>query len=227
MNLDALAVHFHVLAPDWLGYGRTSKIFDFENMWDARVRQIERFLQALCVGPAAFVGNSMGGSMLCAVAAMDRPRWEGMTRIVIVSGGGHAPENAARKTLTSYGGTIDEMRAIVNTMFFNPRVAKDERYIAKRHRLSLEPGAWECTAAARFRVPGRVPEGLNRAVDYRKINVPTLIVAGAHDNLREPGSVLQVLPNSGHFPQIDEAEMFNQVVINFLKTDSRVARNPG
>ena len=28
-NIVALAGHFRVLAPDWLGFGRTDKLFDF------------------------------------------------------------------------------------------------------------------------------------------------------------------------------------------------------
>jgi pimeloyl-ACP methyl ester carboxylesterase len=92
--------------------------------------------------------------------------------------------------------------------------------------MSLEPGAWECTAAARFRRPGTKPRD-REEIHYRNIKRPTLIIAGAHDPLRLPGyadglrdeipgSELVVFPDAGHFPHIDAPEAFNRAVIAFL-----------
>jgi pimeloyl-ACP methyl ester carboxylesterase len=132
--------------------------------------------------------------------------------------------------LTSYDGSRDHMRRIVETMFINPRIRNDQFYVDRRHQLSLEPGAWECVAAARFKRPGVVPQAPSPSA-YGNIRVPTLIVAGAKDTLRDPGygellqaeiagSKLVVFPESGHCPQIDEAEEFNKVVIDFLMSSS-------
>ena len=30
-NISALAEHYHVIAPDWLGFGRTDKVYDFSD----------------------------------------------------------------------------------------------------------------------------------------------------------------------------------------------------
>lgn len=232
-NIAALAQHYRVLAPDWLGYGKTAKLFCFEDMWGMRVRHIAAFLRTLCIERAHFMGNSMGGTMLVGVAAMDSPPWP-LDRIVIVSGGGHIPENAARQVLNSYDGTREHMRRIVEAMFVNPRIRADEAYIERRYQASLEPGAWQCTAAVRFKPPGTRSRPAAEPA-YRKITAPTLLVAGAKDSLREPGyaepvraaipnAELQVLRESGHCPQIDEPDAFNRTVLEFLGRPAAGAR---
>ena len=114
--------------------------------------------------------------MLAAVAAMDEPCWN-IGRMILASSGGYAPVNEARKLLNSYDGTREHMRRILETVLIHSPLRKDEAYLDRRHRLSLVPGSWECTAAARFRRPG-VKSGEKEEIDYRKIKRPTLIVAG-------------------------------------------------
>lgn len=185
-NIDALASRFHVYAPDWLGYGKSEKLFDFTDMWSRRINHIASFLRTLYIDRAHFIGNSMGGTILFLVAAMDNPAWP-LDRIIVVSGGGTIPENEARDILNTYDCSVDHMRRLVGAMFSDPAIYEDHAYIERRHRLSLEPGAWECTAAMRFRPPTRPPSGLTRPTAYGNIKVPTLIVAGGRDQLRDPG----------------------------------------
>jgi pimeloyl-ACP methyl ester carboxylesterase len=118
------------------------------------------------------------------------------------------------------------MKRILETTLLLSPLRSDEAYLARRHRLSLVPGSWECTAAARFRRPG-VRARDKEEIDYRDIKRPTLIVAGGKDPLREPGyaqelqndiagSELLVFDEAGHFPHIDMPERFNQAAIAFL-----------
>src|SRR6266550_8667485 len=225
LTLPALAEHFHVVAPDWLGFGESAKLFSFEDMRTLRVRHITAFLKTLGIEEAHFIGNSMGGGMLASVAAMDEPCWR-IERMILASAGGFAPVNEARKLLNSYDGTREHMRRILETVLIHSPLRSDEAYLEKRHRLSLVPGAWECTAAARFRRPG-VKSGEKEEINYSAIQRPTLIVAGAQDALREPGygeklraeiagSELVVFEDAGHFPHIDWPDRFNALAIEFL-----------
>jgi 2-hydroxymuconate-semialdehyde hydrolase len=225
-NIKAFARYFHVYAPDWLGYGRTDKLFSFENMWGFRIRHITGFLRTVCIERAHFIGNSMGGTMLLGVAAMEDPSWD-MDKIVVVSGGGHIPENSARDILNSYDGTREHMRKIVETMFVDPQIRNNEAYIERRWKVSRELGAWECTAAVRFKAPWREPSGMPKPPDYSRMKVPVLLITGAQDCLREPnfgptlqaqipGAQLHVAENAGHCSQIDVPEEFHSVVLDFL-----------
>ena len=224
-TMPALAEHFHVVAPDWLGFGESAKIFSFDDMRGLRAQHIASLLKTLCIERAHFIGNSMGGGMLAAVAAEEQPIWP-IEKMVLASAGGFAPVNEARKILNSYDGTREHMKRVLETTLLVSPLRHDEAYLEKRHRLSLVPGSWECTAAARFRRPG-VKTGEREETNYRDIRRPTLIVAGGRDPLREPGyarqlqrdipgSELVVFEDAGHFPHIDHPERFNKAVIDFL-----------
>jgi pimeloyl-ACP methyl ester carboxylesterase len=226
-NMEALARHFHVLAPDWLGFGKTAKFYDFEDMWHRRIRHIADFVRTMGLKSAHFVGNSMGGTMLLYVAQM-KPCPFPIHKLIAVSGGGNVIENEARQVLNTYDGSLDHMRRVVQTLFMNPKVRDDEAYVVRRQEAAMVPGAWECTAAPRLRVPGRPSMGLSRPMVYSDIKAPVLIIAGEHDNLREPGyavklqaeipgSELHVIKGAGHCPQIDAVEEFNRVAIAFLQ----------
>ena len=58
LTLPALAKHFHVIAPDWLCFGRTDKVFDFAGNQRARVfRHMQRFVELKGIKTADFIGN--------------------------------------------------------------------------------------------------------------------------------------------------------------------------
>lgn len=231
-NLDAIAEHFHVLAPDHLGFGRTDKVFDFCGQFNKRIWHIRRFLEVKEVKDIYVIGSSMSGGLSLTVAARDVPDWP-IRKVVTCSGGGFAPANDARAVLNTYDGTEDHMRRIVATMFVDPKWAEDDAYIAHRQELATLPGAWEATAAARFKAPFRGKGGPSEreALDYAKITVPCLVMAGALDPLRLPGYApelaaqipgarLHVFEHGAHMPNIECAEEFNRAVIAFLKEDT-------
>ncbi len=228
-NIEPLAEHFHVLAPDHLGFGRSDKLFDFCRQFDRRIDHIRRFLELMEVTDAYVIGSSMSGGLSLTVACRETPDWP-IRKLVTCSGGGHSPDNDARKVLNTYDGEAEHMRRIVEVMFVDPKWANDEAYIARRQELARLPGAWEATAAVRFRAPFREPPGRSerQALDYGAIRVPTLVIAGAKDPLRAPGyaqqlaaeipgAELYVFENAAHMGNIECAEEFNAEVIRFLK----------
>ena len=225
-NLEALSARFRVVAPDWLGYGLTDKLFDFADMWTRRVRHLTRFLEVLQIARAHFIGNSMGAGMLVTVAARSPCPWP-IKRMVIASGGGVQPQNAARETLNGYDGTREHMQRIIETLFVRNDLRADPEYLERRFQSASVPGAWECTAASRFRMPGRPSSGPPRPASYATIPFETLLVVGAQDSLREPGYALPMareiprcqiltLERAGHCPHIDQPDAFNKAVTAFL-----------
>ena len=228
-NIAALSQHFRVIAPDWAGFGKTDKVFSFDNMWNYRIDHITAFLHTLGITRAHFAGNSMGGTMLLSTIARPDCLWP-VEKAIVISGGGDVPDNDARKILNGYDGTRDHMRRIVEVMFANPAVCGDDAYIDRRHQLSIALGAWECTAAVRFKAPWREPAAFAMTKpDYSQIKCPVLLVTGAKDPLREPGfgpklqkdvpgAQLHVFENASHCPHIDEANAFNEIASAFLRT---------
>ena len=229
--IPALAPEFHVVAPDWLGFGRTDKVFDFADARARVYRHMQRFVEAVGIVEADFIGNSMGGSNLVRIAATE-PEILPLRSIVLCSGGGFTPETEERKTLLAYDGSEDAMRALVKAMLHDPKWGDDDAHIALRQEFATMKGAWECQSAPRLRPPaaGKAASGFGAAdnTPYENISVPALIVAGADDPLREPGyapklaaridgAELIVYENCGHCPNIEHADKFNAAVLDFLR----------
>lgn len=227
-NLEALGRHYHVLAPDHLGFGLTDKIFDFNGQFDRRIAHIRRFIEAMGVGPVHVMGSSMSGGLSLTVAARKQPDWP-IASLVVCSGGGDAPDNAARKIINTYDGTREHMRRILQVMFVDPKWANDEAYLDRRWEMAQVLGAWEATSAARFKAPFRDAAGPRErdSIDYGAIRVPTLVMAGKLDGLRAPGytdafvpkiprASLHVFERAGHMGNIECAGEFNERVLAFL-----------
>jgi 2-hydroxymuconate-semialdehyde hydrolase len=228
-TIPALAEHFHVYAPDIVGFGRTTKLYNFSDPTRYRIEHIRRFMETLCIASAHFMGNSFGGSATLTVAAQDEPAWS-IRSIVSVSGGGYAPDNDARKVLTLYDGSRDGMREILKVLFANERWWAEE-HVEERWRAAIEPGAWEAIAVARFARPGLEKGFGSERGDPAIIKVPVLIVGGDQDLLREPGvwqdlharipgSELKVFSPARHCPHIEFAEEFNRLAVDFLRRHS-------
>jgi pimeloyl-ACP methyl ester carboxylesterase len=229
-NIAELGKHFPVYAPDMVGFGRTDLLYSFTDPVGFRIRHLRRFTETLCRGPVHFIGNSFGGGLVLQMAA--EPKWGLKVRsIVVISGGGNAPDNEARRTLTGYRGRREEMRGILQVLFYDEQWWTDDR-VEERWHASREPGVWEACAAARL---APEPEGSgfrpSPRPNYSEIRCPALIVAGAQDLLRLPtypeemstaiaGSTAKVYERSRHCSHIEHAESFNQLVIDFLRAAS-------
>ena len=228
-NMPVLAQHYHVLAPDHLGFGLTDKIFDFNGQFNKRITHIRRFIEAMCVDKVHVMGSSMSGGLCLTVAARKQLDWP-LASVTCCSGGGDAPDNEARKILNTYDGSKEHMRRIVEVMFVDPKWAADEAYIERRWKWSRVPGAWEATAVARFKAPFPREEDARaerNAIDYGNIRVPALVIAGKLDPLRNPGYTdgfvpkipdarLHVFENAGHMGNIECADEFNALCLEFL-----------
>lgn len=231
-NLPAFAKHFRVIAPDWLGFGRTDKVFDFATGRERVFDHMIRFFEIMNIEQADFIGNSMGGSNLARISAA-RPVIFPIRSMVLASGGGFAPATDARRQLLEYDGSPKAMRALLDGLFYNKKKWVDNpAYIRKRQKFATIPGAWECTAAARFRRPTIKKSGGQfgnpDATPYEDIAVPTLLIAGKQDRLRQPGYALElgkripgckvsVYDKAAHCPHIEHAARFNREAITFLK----------
>jgi pimeloyl-ACP methyl ester carboxylesterase len=228
-NILGLAEHFRVLAPDYLGFGRSDKLRDFGGHGRRVIRHVSDFLATMCVTEADFIGNSVSGRWLCNAATGPAPTWP-IRRMVCVSGGGEEPQNQARRDLQEYDGSREAMKRVLAVLFHDPGWREDEEYLDRRIELSKAPGAWEVAAAARFHAPW-VPErpmfGRPDKTRYEEISVPTLFVAGAADPLlperyweelvrRTPTAESLVIEDAAHCPHLEDPDTFNARVVEFL-----------
>ncbi|BCW35891.1 alpha/beta hydrolase [Arthrobacter sp. StoSoilA2] len=235
-TIKALSSTHRVVAPDWLGFGGTDKLHDFGSGRKRRLWHMTRFLEAMDLGTAAFCGVSMGATLLLMVAAGDEYDWS-IGSIVSVSGGGVIPMNEARRETLDFDCTLEGMRRIVRHFVYDQALLEDERFLLARYEAAIQPGAWEAVAAARFKSPlsgSRSEFGNLDTIPYERIRVPTLLIAGADDELREAGyaaPLAERIPNAtlltyqqcGHLPQLEQPALFNADVAKFLGTHGALA----
>jgi pimeloyl-ACP methyl ester carboxylesterase len=228
--MPMLAESYRVIAPDWLGYGGTAKIHDFGGKRARMMSHMRRTLEVLAIENAHLVGNSMGATYLAKMVASPGLCLQARS-ITLISGGGFAPDNAARRATLEYDCTREAMVRLLQALFTDPVWWTDDSYVDRRQAAATEPGAWEALAVARFRSPLALPRtefGQADDISYEDFRVPALFIAGADDKLREPhyadgpasrapSAKVVTLPGSGHCPNIEQAADVAELLLRFFK----------
>lgn len=221
-TIGPLADDYHVVAPDMLGYGFTEKIFSFDDQFDRRVRHIANFLDTLCIDDTHFIGHSMGAGYIASHACEDDPDWT-MNKLVLISGGGGAPEGFG-EILHNFDASEESVRNILDLLFYEER---SDAYVERKQEASKIPGHWQCTAAIRFDPPFEQDTDFRRQHDYEHIDRPTLLIGGKEDPLK-PADVMQdlrdTIPNSElelfeechHSAQLEHPDEFLERAKEFL-----------
>lgn len=226
-NIDELAKRFHVVAPDLLGWGQTDKIYSFSDAAGLRIKHLQRFLEALGIGKAYFVGNSAGGGLVLR-ASVRIPAPLQIMKMMTICGNASVFKTNSQADLENYTPSLENMKKIVALLYHDPKWQSDAN-VRERYESSIIPGAWETLSAARLRSPvHQVRSTTDEFVkQLSRLSIPLLIVSCDHDPLNQsdwdvnfqkivPGSKVHRFKHSAHEPQIEETEEFNLVLTEFL-----------
>lgn len=225
--IPALSEHFHVLAPDMVGFGYTEVPEDVTDFTlDFWVDHIIGFLDALGIEQASFIGNSYGGALSLAVAARHPAR---VRRFALMGAAGLRFEmSQGLLDVWGYEPSEANMRKLMETFAYNPGLVTDA-IVLSRHNASIRPGSHEAFSRL-FPEPRQAK--LDRLAtpeeDIRKIEAPALIIHGREDVIVPvdvayrfsallPHSELHVFGECGHWTQIEKKDRFVEVVLPFLK----------
>ena len=225
--IPALSEHFHVYAPDMVGFGYTDTPEDIEDFTlDVWVNHIIGFLDALGISRASFIGNSYGGALSLATAARHPER---VDRFVLMGAAGLEFEmTPGLEAVWGYQPSLANMRKLMETFAYNSQLVTDA-IVESRHNASTRPGAFE--AYARLFPEPRAPKLRRLATPeaaIRQIQQRALIVHGREDVIVPvdvayrfsallPHSELHVFGECGHWTQIEKRDRFLEVVLPFLR----------
>lgn len=224
LQLPALSqAGFRPLAIDAPGFGASP--YDSRG-WSIRrvAAQTASLVDELNVAPAYIVGLSMGG-VIAQQFALDFPHLT--KKLVLVSTFCVLrPESLngwayflRRAGAILFLGMQAQAQVVARRVFPYPQDQPlREMYLAVIRR--ADPRAYRRAMLALGAFDSRKRLG--------KINAPTLIITGADDTtvspLRQklllqgiPGAGQVLVPNAGHAVSIDQAEIFNQALVEFLK----------
>ena len=242
--VDAFRRAWHVIAPDWRGYGLSdrgrSDSYWFPDYFPDLEGILEHFQPA---GPVLLVGHSMGGNVAAMYAGIRPAR---VARLVNMEGFGliesradEAPRRYARwldqiKTgarLRDYG-SFDELADRLRSN--NSRLAPERALFLARHwGMATENGRVALRADPAHKLINPVLYRLEEAkACWRRITAPVLWLEGANsqnagalrmspadrDSRKESFSSLteRTIPDSGHMMHHDQPELVAALIEDFL-----------
>ena len=238
---------FRVLAPDQIGFGKSSKPEHYQFSFHALASATRALLQSAELQKVSVVGHSMGG-MLAVRFALMYP--ESTEALILVNPIGLEDV----KTVTSYR-NLDELYA--------DELAATPESLREYQRTSYFGGNWQ----PEYERGLQVPLGWLRHPEYRRVawcaalttdmiftqpvvyefpnlRMRTLLVIGQRDRtavgkrwappaLREqlgnypqlgerarqqiPGAELVKIPNAGHLPQVEAFDAYRAALVGFLE----------
>lgn len=236
--LPWLADRHTVIAPDLLGHGESEKPMGDYSL-GAYANSVRDLLDALGLGNGTVVGHSLGGGIAMQFAYQFPDRCD---RLGLVSSGGLGREvhlllraaalpgaEAVLPWLSAAG--KHGVGKVVHALGRLGLRASADLGEAWRSFVSLaEP---EARRAFLHTVRGIIDLGGQRVTAHDRLylaeGLPALIVWGEKDPLipvsharaaheRIPGSRLEIFPDAGHFPHLDDPLRFAEVLLDFVET---------
>lgn len=218
-TMEVVAEYFRTYSFDFWGFGDSSREDTSESIQNYS-NQVIRFLDALGIERIILVGHSMGG-MVALKTAIKHPQ---RIDCVVTVGAPVAGDSlcwllklADRPLLTK---TVAHFRWLRRYLF--------SHFLGETNDPAVHEVIDDSVKSS--------PRTLNRAVssmlrtnlqpDLANMSVPALIVHGGRDNIVNPNQIelfeslpsaeVMLMPTSRHFPFLDEAELFNEVLLRFL-----------
>ncbi|WP_168787351.1 alpha/beta fold hydrolase [Paraburkholderia aromaticivorans] len=228
-NFGPHGEHFWVVAIDMLGHGWTDKP-EINYQVKDYADHVLVVLKALGRERAHITGESLGG-WVATYLAVHRP--EVVDHLVLNTAGGWTahPEVMTRlKNLSNQAAEDPSWERIKTRLEFlmcDKSTVSDD-LIETRRTIYSQPGFADtmkrimCLQEMEIRRPNMITEE-----QYRSIKAPSLVVWTSHDPTATPAEgkeISEMIPNCkyvvmnecGHWPQFEDAELFNRLHIDFL-----------
>ena len=223
-NFPFLAEHgYHVIIPDYLGYGLSSKPADFQYKVDPQVELLRELMAYVGAAKLAIVGNSLGG-WFALHHAIQYP--EEVEKIIVMAPGGTEPPEQFVGQMEGLRElfripaerdfSVSSMRKLFNLFMYEPADVPDI-VLAERLEIAREQPPEVYTTMGGTLTTPRLHE----------IKAPVLALWGYHDKFVPYRHAQYLLDNlsdvrlitsnrAGHWFMIEQPELFNRECLEFL-----------
>jgi 2-hydroxy-6-oxonona-2,4-dienedioate hydrolase len=226
-NIHAFGAQYRALLVDMPQYGKSQKVVIEGGRLTYTANVLRDLMDALGIARAHFVGNSMGGqaALKLAIDAPDR-----VAKLVVI---GSNPVSYSLFTPTPLEGikhiagyyrgeggpSLDKLRRLFQTILYDQSFL-DEAALRERYEASVAPEVVELMTNA-------PPANQDLSAELHLVKSPTLIVWGADDRFgaldvglllmrRIANSRMHIFNRCGHWAQVEHADAFNRLVLDFL-----------
>jgi pimeloyl-ACP methyl ester carboxylesterase len=214
---------YRCIAPDLRGFGG-SEATDEALTMDRFADDVAGLIEQLGTGPVVLGGHSMGGYVAFAFARRHPEMLRGLV-LVATRAGQDTPEAAAGRRTTAASVRAAGIQGVVDGM--TPKMLapdNDDPQLLATVRGLMESASVDGVAGALLGMADR-PDS---TPDLAGITVPTFVVTGDEDAIIDPaesqimadgipGARLQVIPDAGHFVALEQPEVFNRELQEWLE----------
>lgn len=237
-NVVPLSEHFHVYAIDMAGHGFTDVHPTLTGI-EGIVDHLVRFMDTLGIERTHLAGESLGGAA-AAKMALEHP--ERVNKIVYITGAGlvmgeeadrlASPGREAFQRLTAAAvgnPTRETVRDRLAWLFADPDNAITAELVEVRYRIYSRRHSEMAAPAPGAPRPAGGGVGVQLTPErLREIKAPFFFLWTDHNpstpwqvaemaHKQMPGSKFHVVKHAGHWPQYEQPEEFNRLVVEFLK----------
>ncbi len=217
---------YRVLCPDLRGHGQ-SPLGDDGASVDAMADDVLETLDHLGLsGPVVLGGLSMGGYVALSIAARHPERLRGLM-LINTRSAADTPETArVREGLAQIVESSGQVDPVVGTML--PKLLAPGTAAARPDLAQATSAVMKATAPASVAACLRgLATRPDRTADLSGITLPTLVIAGEHDQLIPrseseqmaralPHGELVVIPDAGHLAPLENPEATNAAILKYL-----------
>ncbi len=220
-SIGELSKSFQVIAPDIVGYGESDKpdaSYDkaFFSQW------LKDFLLALKISKAHIVGLSQGGAIALQFA-IDNPEMVDKLALIDSAGLGAKVSTGAMIGTILMNSFPSSLTNSYNSKFIlhTPK-KRDHNHLLYSVEVLKSKGRQNAFKQGRGSAVSKIPEE-----SLKQIQSETLVIWGKDDRLFGleygeaatkiiPNASLHIIPEAGHLPLIDQTELFNNTLLDFL-----------
>jgi len=216
-QLSELSKNSRVIAIDLPGHGKSQRMKEKPTI-ERYVEHVVGFMKQINLGKAVIAGHSMGGVVVQQLA-LENP--ELVEKLIIIDSGAKFPDQGNFPDLIRDNPEAAGIELL--NRLLSPKTLAEGKLSSIMEYFQVGADFDLSILANDFEAVGAV----DLRARLKEIAVPTLIIAGAddmiaslslflHENIK--GSKLEMIPDAGHMPMLEQPELFNKVILSFVGT---------
>jgi 2-hydroxymuconate-semialdehyde hydrolase len=226
-----LSRHYHLFAPDVVGFGYTERAKHIQYSVHVWVEHMIAFMETMNLKKVSIIGNSMGGALALHIA---HRRPDLVKKLILMgSAGVQFPITEELDAVWGYTPSMENMKKLISIFSNDQNMAENDHLVKMRYEASTEEGFQEAFAAM---FPAPRQQHVNALAltekQLKEMEIPVLLIHGREDRVIPlektswklsqliPNAQLHVFPNCGHWVQIEKTEPFIRQVMEFLKEET-------